>query len=309
MWILFGVIGLIGLVVLLSWLVQRKLASISELAQEGNVDALVKALRSFSPDVTAQAANALAELRDPSAVPGLVTTYLNPISTAQAREACSQALAVMPDGQVVPSVIENMESGKEEIAIDFLRKFDRPEAREAVAKFDKQRAEAEAEVARRDSIVERLLTDGAEAARKTVVLPLPIETGGGVVASKIVGGMLTGGMMAAGPNKFTLDDFVSLPEKCSFCGCLPGKKERWATCYFKLASAGWGVVGVNTMGEAHLTYRVCSQCSKHDEKAKAIQISIDIEEQKALILNVNLLNPEIARQIQELNSITPVEEG
>jgi hypothetical protein len=319
MWILVGVIGLVVLLILLfvvaSILFQvrgrsdeRKLAAdpdhISRLAGEGNIAELLKALNSPSDKVSAEAARVLGQLKDPTTIPALTYHYFG-FGRAE-REPYAVALAAMPGEEIVPLLLKSLDTRNHELAIDLLRRFDRPEAREAVAKFDKQRAETEAEAARRNSIVERLLSDGAETARKTIALPLPIEKGGGVVASKIVGGMLTGGIMAAAPNKFTLDDFVSLPEECSFCGCLPGKKERWATCSFKLASAGWSVVGVNTIGEASLTYRVCRECSKRDEKAKAIQISIDNEKQGALTLNVNILNPDIARQVQDLNSDTPI---
>jgi hypothetical protein len=135
-----------------------------------------------------------------------------------------------------------------------------------------------------------------------VKLRLPLELGGGTVAGKIIGGMLTGGMMAVTPNKFTLDGYVKLPELCALCGCLPATKERYAHCVFQFASAGWSLTGVNANAEAYLTYKVCAGCNALDDKAAAIRLFIERDPEKAWWARLQLLNPEIAQQVEELNA-------
>lgn len=317
MWVLTVVGGLVALLVVLSVLAtaylrrrsrldEQQLADdpsrLKKLADGGDIASLLHALNSPSDRVSAEAARALAPLNDPTITAMLLLNYFD--ASRSSKEPYVDALVTRPAEEVVPRALEKLGKDKEEAAIELLRKFDVPAAREAVAGFDEARALANAAIARRQDIMRRLLSNTAEANRTTLTFPLPIETGAGTAVSKIIGGMLSGGVAAAAPNNFSLDDLVKLPTECAFCGCAPGKKDRWAKSSFQLASAGWGFAGVNTMAEAFLTYRLCAECVEHDEKTTAIRIFVEKQEAEILTLKVAVLNPEIADAIQRLSAVS-----
>jgi hypothetical protein len=315
MWVLTVVGGLVAAFILLFvfaeiWLRRRGRLDEQELggdpgrlqrlAAAGDLESLLVALRSPSDLVSGQAAGALASFGEPQVTDALLWNYFD--IARPGKKEYADALAKRPADVIVPRALEKLTSKHEAAAIELLRRFDVPAAREAVARFDEARASANAAVARRNGILERLLSPSAEPERTTLRFPLSIEMGGGHAASKILSGVLTGGVGAVAPNKYTVDDLVKLPMECAFCGCLPGSVERWATCSFQLASAGWGVVGVNTMGQVVLTYRICAGCTEHDDKVKAIELAVDKEDSRALMLRVAVLNAEIAASIQSLSS-------
>jgi hypothetical protein len=310
MWVLTVLGGLVILLVLLfawgtiylrrrSMLDEQQLTDdpgrLRKLADAGDTAALLQALNSPSDTVSAEAARALAPFNDPMVTAMLLHHYFEPSKTN--KEPYADALATRPAEDVVPHALEKLGKHKEELAIELLRRFDVPAAQAAVAKFDEARESARAALARRQQVLEQLLSAGAEAARTTLQFPLPIETGGGAAVSKIVAGMFSGGVGAVTPNKFCVDDLVRLPDECAFCGCARGKKERWAKNSFQLASAGWGFAGVNTMAEAFLTYRICAECVEHDEKTQAILLLVEKQEPQPLTLRLEVLNPGIAAQI------------
>jgi hypothetical protein len=313
-WVLTVLGGLLVLVILFfvaaeMWLRRRarqdeqELASdpgrLQRFAEARDVTALLAALHSPSDDVSGQAAAVLAPLKEPAITEALLACYFN--NPRPVRTIYADALALRPASEVVPSALEKLGSRREPLAIELLRRFDIPAAREAVDRFDSAREQAEAAVAKRNAIIARQLSAAAESQRTTLRFALPIETGGGQVASKLIGGLLSGGVGAVAPNTYSADDLVKLPAECVFCGCAPGKTDRWAKCQFQLASAGWGVVGINTAGEVFLTYKVCADCGGHDEKVQAIVLAIDKAGAPALVLQVGVLNPEIAAEIRNLN--------
>ena len=315
MWVLTLIGGLVALLVVLfvlataylrrrSRLDERQLADdpsrLQRLVDRGDIASLFHALNSPSDRVSGEAARALAPLNAPTITAMLLLNYFD--ASRSSKEPYVEALGTRPAEEVVPRALEKLGKDKEEAAIELLRKFDVPTAREAVAAFDEARALATAAITRRQDIMRQLLSDSAEAKRTTLAFPLPIETGAGTAASKIIGGLLSGGVAAAAPNRFSLDDLVKLPVECALCGCAPGEKERWAKSSFQLASAGWGFVGVNTMAEAFLTYRTCADCLQHDERTAAILIFVEKQEAEVLTLKVAVLNSEIADAIQRVSS-------
>jgi hypothetical protein len=306
LWIVIGVVGFFVLLYLLGLLLQRaekrKLSLIPELIEEKNTEALTRELSSWTHVVQIGAAKALAELRDPAAIPALLQNWLERSNPPEVQEAFVAALARMPGEQLVPLLLEKAQGENRKRVANLLREFDLPAARDLVARVDEQQAEAKARRGRRGEVVALLLTDMAEQSRHTVKLRLPLELGGGTVAGKVIGGMLTGGMMAVTPNRVTLDGYVKLPELCALCGCLPGTKERYAHCVFQFASAGWSLTGVNASAEAYLTYKVCADCNALDDRAAAIRLFIERDPQKAWWARLQILNAEIAQQVEELNA-------
>ncbi len=307
LWILIAVAGFIALIVILGLLMQsaeaRAMTRIKRFVEDKNTDALVKLLGHWwSDQIKIGAAEGLVELNNPSTVPALFENWLRPGNSQTARIGIAEAMAKMPGDQIVPALLKEVDGKRKDQVIDLLRKFDHPEARAFVGEIDQQRNEAREKSTQAREFVKGLLNGPPEKARTTVTLPLPPEFGKGKVAGKIIGGMLTGGMMAVTQEKVTLDGYVKLPEMCALCGYLPGKVERSARCHYQIGSAAWGLTGVNTGAEAYLTYKVCTACGGIDDKAAAVQISFDRDEQKEWRAHVRVLNPEVAKQVQELNA-------
>jgi hypothetical protein len=311
LWVLIGAVAFLVLIVLTNVLMarleERKLEKdpdfMQRLVRERNAAALTNALQhSWSPKTSAQAADALGRLRDASAIPTLLDAYLQALNSAIIRRPCARALAAMPGEQVVPLVLAKLGGGRDAILIELLREFDLPAANEVVDKFDKEAAEARERIDRRRQIVDGLLKDAAERPRTELTIPIPVQFG---VAGKIVGGMVTGGMVAASASKLSLDGLVHLPEVCVLCGCLPGETQCFARCTFQFASAGWHLVGVSTSGEALFPYSICSKCHDADEKWGAVKISLETDEQESWYVHLHILNPEVARQVRDLNACAP----
>lgn len=149
MWVLTVVGGLVALSVVLfvlataylrrrSRLDERQLADdpsrLQRLADGGDTASLLHALNSPSDRVSGEAARFLASSKDPAVTPMLLLHYLDASRSSSA--PYGEALATRPVEEVVPRALEKLGKGKDKAAIDLLRRFDVPAAREAVAGFD-----------------------------------------------------------------------------------------------------------------------------------------------------------------------------
>lgn len=295
--VLFVVIGLLG-----NWIERRDLRRLQRSLDEKDAPALTQALSHWNDKVRVQAAAALVELQGPAAAPALVDIFLTPSTTPAVRSGIAAALLKLPEDQVVPLLVSKTEVEQETLVIDLLKKFETPEAQVAIQKLRQARTDAETASAAQREIVAGRLSQSPEQPYSIVTVSLPPEFGKGAVAGKVIGGMLTGGVMAVTPNEFTLDGFVRLPEMCALCGRLPGKYQRTALGSFRIGSAAWGLTGVNTAAEASLNYRICAWCNDIDKEHASINLSFDRDDEKVWHLQLGVLNPEMVKGIKELNS-------
>jgi len=115
--------------------------------------------------------------------------------------------------------------------------------------------------------------------------------------------MLTGGVGAVTGDKYSLNSVVALPAACGLCGLFPGTKVKLATAAFSRGSGASSLVGVNLNSEVLLSYQVCRFCAGRSEEAIHIDKFEKIEEEWHLTLDI--LNPEVAKRIGELNVPVP----
>ena len=298
--VLFVVIGLLG-----NWMTRRALRQLQRSIEEKDAPALTLALTHWDNKVRIQAAAALVDLQGSAAAPKLVEIFLTNSTTPAVRSGIATAILKLPADQVVPLLLSKADGEQQNLVNDLLRRIDTPEARAAMQRLRQERTDAEAASAQQREIVTGRLSQLPEQPYIIVPLSLPAEFGKGAVAGKVIGGMLTGGVMAVTPNKFTLDGFVQLPEMCVLCGRLPGKYPRTALGSFRIGSAAWGLTGVNTAAEASLNYKICAWCNDIDKEHASIKLSFDRDEHRVWHLQLGVLNPEMAREITQLNSQTP----
>ena len=306
LWITLIVVGIVVLLIVIgllgNWMERRALRQLQRSIEEKNAHAVMQGLANWSDKVKIQAAEALVALQGSAAAPALLEIFLTPSTKPAVRNGIATAILKLPADQVVPLVLAKTESEQSNLVINLLRQFETPEAHAAIEKLRMERTEAEAASTQQREIVKGRLAQLPEQAYSTVTLSLPSEFGKGAVAGKIIGGMLTGGVMAVAANRFTLDGFVKLPAMCVLCGRLPGKYERTALGTFRIGSAAWGLTGVNTAGEGSLNYKICAWCNDIDNEHASIKLRFDRDEHKVWHLQLGVLNPEMAKEITELNA-------
>lgn len=306
LWIIVIAVGIVVLLVVIGligyWAESSALKQLQRSVKEKNVEALIQALTHWNDKVRIQAAAALVELQGPAAAPALVDIFLAPSTKPAVRSGIATAILKLPVDQVVPLLVANTGAEQQNLAIDLLRRFETPEARAAIQKLRQERTDAEAASAKQREIVTLRLSQSPEQPYNIVTLSLPSEFGKGAVAGKVIGGMLTGGVMAVSANRFTLDGFVILPKMCPLCGRLPGKYQRTALGNFRIGSAAWALTGVNAAAEASLNYKICAWCNDIDKEHASIKLDVARDEQKAWHARLSILNPEIAKEIEKLNA-------
>ena len=309
LWILVAVGVLVGLLLLLGlfamWREARDLKALNRAIEEGNTDAIVSALRKWSDTIVMRAAEELVRSGDTIHIPALLDAYFNPVSKKSLRERLAQEIFKLPREQVACLLRERLDSDQKFLATELLLKLDDPTAR---AEMEHLARSEELGLQQREII--RTILKAPEIVRTKVVVAVPPEIveefAEGRVAGKIIGGMLSGGIMAVTEDRVTINGFVTLPEACALCGYLAGEHDRWADCSYQIGSHGWKLMGVNTSGKAVLDYKVCSKCGELDEQAGAIKISLEADEQKNWLACLSLLNSRIAEQINELNGVSEV---
>ena len=291
--LLLGIIGM--------WRDGRYIKRLNRAIEQGDTEVIIAALKKWDDEIVMRAATELVRLDERAYIPALLDVYFGPIRK-KLRGRLAAELLKLPVDRVLPLVMERLESDQSrDLAKELIEKLNDPVAR--LEMEDVARAE---NLSREQRGIIKTLLKEPETARTDVVIIVPLELveefAKGRVAGKLIGGMLTGGIMAVTEDRINVHGFVQLPDNCVLCGHLPGEHDRWANCFYQFGSHGWKLMGINTSGKAVLEYKVCSKCSELDAQAAAVHISLECDEQKNWHARLSLLNLRVAEQVEELNS-------
>ena len=261
----------------------------------------------WNKTVCVEAGKALAELKATEAVDELAMTWLSDHRELVFKSDLPQlkvdldALAAIGSDLAIQKLIKMLNSKSTDVvsqAADTLKKCDtnmlQQDQKEVIEQVKKQR-----------KIVAALKDEQGKILPTSITIPMSIKLskGGAFVAGKVISGLLTGGLGAAGGTNINLSAGVNLPENCSLCGQLRGVKETEVFFNFKLASGVTRIVGVNPDALASLKYKVCGLCSQELEQLKPIKLaSLNQIEGDEWHLGLEVLNAEVAQKIQHLNS-------
>lgn len=141
----------------------------------------------------------------------------------------------------------------------------------------------------------------ADCATLTFPVKVNLPTGGAAFGSKVLSGILSGGVGAVTEDRFLLDT-IRLPETCCLCGLFPGTEEKSSSCSFQRGTQFSSLVGVNLNAQLTLRYKVCAHCGPRPETA--IQLTAFSQKGDEWHASLRVLNPEVSQRIAELN--TPI---
>lgn len=281
---------------------------VDKLKNDKDIARLIKAHNyTGNSTVRIEAGKALAELKADEAVDELAITWISDIRELVFKRDLPQlkvdleALAAIGSDTAIQKLIEMLSSKSADVAsqaADALKKCD-PD------KLQKDQQEIIEHVKQQRKIVAALKDDASKAMPTSVTIPMSIKLskGGAFVAGKVISGLLTAGLGAAGGTNINLSSGVNLPENCLLCGQLKGVKEKEAFFNFKLASGVTRIVGVNPDAVASLKYKVCGLCSQELEQLTPLKLaSLNQIEGDEWHLGLEVLNADVAQQIQKLNS-------
>lgn len=256
---------------------------VPRLKQEKNAQGLISALLYlWDSQISIDAAKALGEIRATEAIPKLAEYADSMGQNEELGRALIDALAAIGGDKAVEALVRLLASSRPEVvtrAREALLRFDTPLVQQAVASDE-----------RRQNVLRQL-----ESAQGTnVVMVLPSAD----VGREALWAILIGGMAYGAPLDIDVTEFVRLPEKCALCGMLPGTKEVASLFSFQKGSA----FRPGNIFHGSLRYQVCDSCRRSPLHQKAIAgQALFADPRKRIVLNVSVLNPEVAEEIRKLN--------